>query len=91
MAFLHGGAWCFMPLSIGDRWMLTAIRHYIQENRMVSQAQLLRQFQLETSALEPMLIILMQRQEIKQIDPDLCHEQCADCESPIYYELIVSA
>lgn len=68
--------------------MLAAIREFIQEQKIVTETQLLRQFNIEFSALEPMLAILEQRQEIAKMEQDVCQKQCQDCESPHYYTWI---
>lgn len=68
--------------------MLVAIRSYIQHQQMVTQAQLQREFNVNADALEPILALLMQRQEIRQVDVEYCKKQCQDCETPLYYEWI---
>lgn len=68
--------------------MLAAIRQFIKEQNMVTETQILRQFKIELSALEPMLAILEQRQEIEKMTQDVCQKQCQDCESPNYYAWI---
>jgi hypothetical protein len=70
--------------------MLAAIREYIAHQHMVTENQLVLQFNLEQSALSPMIELLIQRQEIQIIESDACKKQCQDCESPIYYEWIGS-
>ena len=70
--------------------MLAAIRQFIQEQKIVTETQLLRQFNIELSVLEPMLAILEQRQEIAKMKQDVCQKQCQDCESPNYYNWIGS-
>jgi|LakMenEpi03Aug12_release.lakeMendotaPanAssembly.Ray.scaffolds.fasta_scaffold3598105_1 hypothetical protein len=66
--------------------MLAAIRSYIQTEKIVSEAQLLRTFNLSQTVLEPMLDILQQRQEIQEVDATACGQECFDCESPRYYQ-----
>jgi hypothetical protein len=68
--------------------MLGNIRNYIQKSQMVSQEQLMREFDIKASALEPILELLVQRKEIRQIEGDLCGKRCQDCQGPIYYEWI---
>jgi hypothetical protein len=66
--------------------MLSNIREFIQQNQMVTQEQLAREFQISYSALEPILDLLILRQEIRKIEGELCGKRCGDCEAPIYYE-----
>lgn len=70
--------------------MLAAIREYIAHQHLVTENQLILQFNIEQSALLPMLELLIQRQEIHIIEQDACKKQCQDCESPIYYEWIAT-
>jgi hypothetical protein len=66
--------------------MLAAIRSYIQTEKIVSETQLLTNFNLSQTVLEPMLDILQQRQEIQAVDASACGQECHDCESPRYYQ-----
>ncbi len=68
--------------------MLVAIRDFIQNQKMVTFSQLQREFNMGSQALEPILALLMQRQEIRQLDVEYCKKQCQDCETPQYYEWI---
>ncbi len=66
--------------------MLSAIREYIRREKLVSQEQLSREFDISDSALEPILLLLVERHEIQKIEGDLCGSRCQDCSGPIYYE-----
>ena len=68
--------------------MLASIRNYIQTEKMVSEAQLLRTFNVSIMVLEPMLEILQQRREILEVEATACGQECYDCESPRYYQWI---
>ncbi len=68
--------------------MLVAIRDFIQNQKMVTFSQLQREFNMGSEALEPILALLMQRQEIRQLDVEYCKKQCQDCETLQYYEWI---
>lgn len=66
--------------------MLSVIRDYIQQEKCVSQEQLCREFDMSDSAIEPILQLLVERNEIHKIEGDLCGTRCQDCAGPIYYE-----
>lgn len=68
--------------------MLKAIRSFIQTQHMVTQLQLQREFNLNSDVLEPILALLIQRQEVRLLDVEYCKKQCQDCETPQYYEWI---
>jgi hypothetical protein len=67
--------------------MLVAIRDFIQNQKMVTLSQLQREFNMHSEVLEPILALLMQRQEIRQLDVEYCKKQCQDCETPQYLSL----
>lgn len=66
--------------------MLNAIREYIRQEKLVSQEQLSREFDINDNVLEPILLLLVERHEIQKIEGDLCGKRCQDCAGPIYYE-----
>lgn len=70
--------------------MLAAIRNFIQDQKIVTERQLVLHFKIEASAIQPMLAILQQRHEIEVIQQDVCRQDCQDCENPIYYAWIES-
>lgn len=68
--------------------MLMAIRSFIQEHQLVTEQQLVLHFKVDPGVLTPMLDLLLQRHEIVVVSPDLCQEQCQDCDNPVYYQWI---
>lgn len=66
--------------------MFIAIRQYIQKQKMVTQMELERHFQLSSLVLEPILEILKERNDIQEVTEELCSSDCGECENPRYYE-----
>ncbi|NBX84224.1 MAG: hypothetical protein EBQ95_01285 [Gammaproteobacteria bacterium] len=68
--------------------MFIAIREYIQKQKLVTQIQLERHFQLSTIVIGPILDILKARHDIQEITEERCSSDCGDCENPRYFEWI---
>lgn len=68
--------------------MLAAIRSFIQTHHMVTPSQLKREFEVSEDTLEPILNLLIARQEVQKVDVDYCKKDCQDCETPVYYEWV---
>ena len=68
--------------------MLLQIRDYIQREQMVSSQQLLREFDLDESSLQPMLAIWIRRGVISPSENKvICKSGCFSCKTktPIFY------
>jgi hypothetical protein len=66
--------------------MLKRIEAYIKDEKLVSQKQLALYFEMNPTALEPLLDFLIKRKTIRAVDAKDCGQKCNDCESMIYYE-----
>lgn len=70
--------------------MLMQIRKYIDRERIVSTQQLTREFQLELSALQPMLDLWVQKGAIKKCEQSTgCKSACFKCRTPPEYYTLV--
>jgi len=69
--------------------MLLALLDYIKKEKLVSSRQLAREFQVDETALEPMLNIWVQKGAIKQcLNQSQCKSSCMQCKSPPrYYQI----
>lgn len=66
--------------------MLLQIRDYIHREQMVSTKQLMRAFQLDYSALQPMLDLWIKRGVIvKHVNAQSCDSPCFKCRVPAEY------
>lgn len=70
--------------------MLLSIRNYIRRERVVSTQQLSREFQLDLTALQPMLDIWIKKGVIsKCVQSTSCKSSCFKCRTPPeYYEYL---
>ncbi len=68
--------------------MFIAIRQYIHKQKIVTQMQLERHFQLSPLVIGPMLDILKARNDIQEITEERCSSDCGECENPRYFEWI---
>jgi FeoC like transcriptional regulator len=68
--------------------MFIAIRQYIQKQKMVTQMQVERHFQLSPMVLQPILDILKSRHDIQEMTEERCASDCGECENPRYFEWI---
>lgn len=60
--------------------MLLQLRDYILHDKMVSTQQMSREFNLDHSALQPMLDLLVKKGSIKKyLDPLNCKKSCFKC------------
>ncbi len=70
--------------------MLVMIRTFIQEQGVVSDQLLQQHFQIEATALSPILEILLARHEIEEVTADRCQQECHGCDNPSYYQWTVA-
>ncbi len=72
--------------------MLLQIRNYIHQEQVVSTQQLIREFHLDLSALQPMLDIWLEKGFIKKYTQNFsvnCKSTCLKCRNiPDYYQYV---
>jgi hypothetical protein len=72
--------------------MLLQIRNYIRREQVVSTQQISREFQLDPTALQPMLNVWLRKGIIsKSTHSSSCKSACFKCQTPPeYYQYISS-
>lgn len=66
--------------------MLLQIRDYINREQLVSTKQLMREFKVDYSALQPMLDLWVKKGVIaKHVNAQTCRSPCFKCRVPAEY------